>query len=232
MIGHTGLQDGTSGLIASAASAHHLGDQGKGSLIAAEIPGIQRLVHGQDAYQRHVWKIQSLSDHLRSQHDVILSAAELVEPFLIGIPGHGGVGIHPENTGIRHNGFQFLLQPLCAESHFPQMLTAAGRTVRHHFLGMSAVMAHQAVIDLVICHRNAAIGTVHRLIAGGTADDRMIAPAVQQQQRLVPGVQILSERLCQRFRKHPVISGSFLFLHIHDLHLRQRCLVIPLFHFQ
>lgn len=29
VIGHTGLQDGTSGLIASAASAHHLGDQEK-----------------------------------------------------------------------------------------------------------------------------------------------------------------------------------------------------------
>ena len=184
MLRHAGLQNGTAGFFTSAAPSHDLCDQGKGSLIAAEIAGVQSLVHRQHTYQRDIGEIQPLADHLRSQHDVILTLPEFLKPFLVGIAGHGGVRVHAEYPCFRHDQPEFFFQPLGAKAHFPQVLSAAGGTGFHHVLRMSAVMAHQAVVDFVIGHGDTAIGAVHRLIAGRTADNGMIPAAVQQQQRL------------------------------------------------
>ena len=97
---------------------------------------------------------------------------------------------------------------------------------------MAAVMAEQAAVCFMIGHRHRAIRAVDRFITFGALQQRVIPAAVQQQNALLPALQIVAERRCQRFRKRSAVSVHALLVHINDRDLRQRRLIIALRHRQ
>ena len=174
MVRHERLQNGASGLAAAPASAHDLRDEGERALIAPKIAGIERFIHAQDADERHIREIQPLADHLRAKHDVVFAPAEHLEALLIGVAGANRIRVHAQDPRVREADTQLILQTLRAEAHAPQMDAPACRTVLRHRAHRTAVVAVQVPVRLVKGHRNGAVLAVHRLIAGGTLDDRMI----------------------------------------------------------
>ena len=71
------LDDRPSGLCSAAGTPDNLRDQRKATFPCALIAAVQELIGGNDADKRHVFKIQTLGDHLRTNEDRYLLLPEL-----------------------------------------------------------------------------------------------------------------------------------------------------------
>ena len=218
--------------LASAAAPDNLRHERECPLIAAVIAGEQRLIDRDHTDQRDIREIESLADHLRAAENVILMIGKGAEAGFVGSARHGCVGIHAQDFRIRQQRLQLLLELLRPESHLPQPVIAALRANGHRRLHMSAVVAEQRAVRLVIGHRHRAVRAVDRFIAFGTLQQRVIAAPVEQQNALFAALQIFIERLRERNRERTAVAVRPLKIHVHDCDRRQRRLIIPLGHFQ
>ena len=232
MIGQERLQNRTSGGITPSASADNLRNQRKCSLIAAKIAGKQCLVKRKHAHQRDIWKIQSLSNHLRTNHNFVFLVAECCKLFLIGISRASCVRIHAEHPCFREQQLQLFFHLLCPKAHSSELFPTAMRTSFRHRLHVSAVVTHQLVADFVIRHRYTAIGTINRLITGATANHGMIAPPIQQQQYLFPLRKRFLHRIQQCIAKWCPIAQLTFSIHVYNCNFWKWHVAIPFLQFQ
>src|SRR6267378_1584727 len=75
--GRVGLHENFTQRFAATGPPRHLGEQLKSSFARPEIGKMQRQIGVDDSDQGHVWKMQTLGDHLCSDQDVDLPGAEI-----------------------------------------------------------------------------------------------------------------------------------------------------------
>ena len=101
-----------------------------------------------------------------------------------------GIGVHAENFRLREQGVQLLLRPL--GTHADVLHGAAAlRAGFAAFFGIAAVVAHHPPVGGVIGQIHAAPGALGHIAALGAQQLPAAAPAVEKQDALLPGLQIL-----------------------------------------
>jgi hypothetical protein len=76
MIGMVGLNNDAAGAVSSSCSAGELGEEIVGSLDGSEIRESEIGVGGEDGGERNSWEVVAFGDHLGSDEDSNISAAE------------------------------------------------------------------------------------------------------------------------------------------------------------
>ena len=225
VLGRVGLDHGSSRLTAPSGPPDHLCQQIEGALRRPVVIHIQRRVRAEDAHQRHIFKIQSLGHHLRSQQDRHPLLLKLPQDGLV---SHGyGVRVHPQQRRAREDPMQLLLHPLGANADVLELSAAFGTDLRR-FFGIAAVVAHQPSIGGMIGHGHAAPGTLGNIAALSALQVSAAAPAVQKQNTLLPGRQIFLQFLIERPADDAVPPLPQLLPQIRYDDLRQRLPVVAL----
>ena len=179
MVGHHRLNNGLSGAVPPAGSAHHLGEHIEGGLPCQIPAGVQAQIGVQHAHQRDVGEVQSLGNHLGAKEHGNVFLLEVFQDFLMCIHGAYRVGVHPVGLHVGKKEFQLLLHLLGAGADGFQR-SAAFRAALRHRLGKAAVVAHQPVVGAVIGQTDTAPGTFRRLPAVHAYQRPAVAPAVEK----------------------------------------------------
>ena len=195
VLGRVGLDHGTSRLTAPSGPPDHLCQQIEGALRRPVVIHIQRRVRAEDAHQRHIFKIQSLGHHLRSQqyrHPLLLKLPQ------DGLVSHGyGVRVHPQQRRAGEDPMQLLLHPLGANADVLELSAAFGTDLRR-FFGIAAVVAHQPSVGTVVGKVHAATRTFGYIGTLGTQQLAAAAPPIEEKNTLLPGCQIFLQFLIER----------------------------------
>ena len=195
---------------------------------------IQGHIRRQHAYQRHIGKVQSLGHHLGAQENGYLPHLEIPEELLMSLAD--GVRIHAENLRPGEQSAQLLLRPLGTDADVLHGAAAGGAGLAA-FFGITAVMAHHPPIGGVIRQIHAAPGTLGHIAALGAQQLAAAAPAVEKQNALLPGLQVLLQLLHQLPADAAVVAVPQLLPHIRQDHpghpvrvvapAQQRQLIVP-----
>ena len=187
VLGRVGLDHSSSRLTAPSGPPDHLRQQIEGALRRPVVIHIQRRVRAEDTHQRHIFKIQSLGHHLRSQQDRHPLLLKLPQDGLV---SHGyGVRVHPQQRRAGEDPMQLLLHPLGANADVLELSAAFGADLRR-FFGIAAVVAHQPSVGAVVGKVHAATRTFGYIGTLGTQQLAAAAPAVEEQNALLPSRQI------------------------------------------
>ena len=215
--------------LASAPSApDYLGYQRERPLVGAEVPGVKAVVRFQHSNERDVRKIQTLRYHLRADDDVVLPRCERPELALERVLRGGGVRVHAEYPRPREYPGYLVLYALRAGALHRQEVSPARRADRSQRVAVAAVVAHHCAVRLVVGQRERAVRALYRLSAARAADAGVVAPAVQKQYRLLAVFQVLPHFLDERHAERGVVAVLLLDAHIHDVDVRQDCVVVSL----
>ena len=217
MVGHHRLNNGLSGAVPPAGSAHHLGEHIEGGLPRQIPAGVQAQIGVQHAHQRDVGEVQPLGHHLGAKKHGNVLLLEVFQNFFMCIHGAYRVGVHPVGLHVGKEEFQLLLHLLGAGADGFQR-SAAFRAALRHRLGKAAVVAHQPVVGAVIGQADAAPGTFRRFPAVHTHQRPAVSPAVEQQNRLLSRVPVVGQRFPQRDAQGKIVSQLQLLPHVHDVH--------------
>ena len=125
MIGIAGLNDRPALLSRASGSADELRHHRKCTLTRSEVLKIQRGIRKNDSGHVDGREIVSLSDHLRTEQNIVLVRAKALEHIVKRVLCRGGVRIHPKYARGRITRFKLLLHTLNAESDTSHMLAAA-----------------------------------------------------------------------------------------------------------
>ena len=105
------------------------------------------------------------------------------------VPRRHRVRIHPQQRRAGEDAAQLLLHPLGAHADVLELPAAFGACLRR-FFGVAAVVAHQPPVGAVVRQIHAAPGAFGDVGTLGAQQLAAAAPPVQEQNALLPGVQI------------------------------------------
>ena len=203
------------------ASSHRLLQQIVGQLCTAIITAIQHGIPVDDTNQCHIFKIQPLRNHLCSHKNIRPVLTKGSQQLLVGIFFPCRIRIHANNPGIRKFDLHKLLQLLRTQPEIPPGITAAFGTVIRYRHRISAGMAFQLFIILVIGHRHLTVRTHYDMAAADTAKDWCIASAIQKQKDLFLSLQPLIHCSQQLIAQQIALSPTDRLAHFHQLYIRK-----------
>ena len=99
---------------------------------------------------------------------------------------HGGIHIHAQHPCGGKECVQLLLHPLGSRTLIPLVLPAAQRARFVLWAHEAAVVAAQSAVGAVVGERHRAVRAPRRFGAGSALDKRVIPPAVEKQDGLLP----------------------------------------------
>ena len=161
-----------------------------------------------------------LCHHLRAYQNI--GRATCKTPQNIGMRNlrHGRILIHAQNPHLRQLLQLFFgLLRTAAEIFDAAAVTVWAFLRQRHRI--TAVMAAQILVLLMVNHCYCAMRTGNRLPAVTAHHKGRIATAVQEDNRLLPRRRCHHQRLLQRARQHAEIACLQFLAHIHDLNLWQ-----------
>ena len=153
---------------------------------------------------------------------------ELRQQLFVGVLGGGGVLVHPQHSCLREELGQLLLGLLGAEAPVEQPAAAGGAGLGGRVELGAAVVAEQLVARLVVDHGDAALGAFQHLAAVVALGHGLVAPAVEQQNRLLPRVEVAPDGVLHGKADLPRVARGQLCPHIHDLDAGQRVAAVAL----
>ena len=219
MRGAMGLNKHPAGLRAAPGAPGHLGQQGKGTLGTAKVGKIEPRIGADDPDQGDPGKIMPLGHHLGAEQNIDVAALHGTDQISMGAFAAGGVPIHARDACLGKRLSKLFLQALGTGTLRLQPMPSAARTARRRTLQITAVMATQSALRLIIGQGNFAMRAVKGRPAFLTQQIRRKAAAVEQQKRLLAPLQILGQRVLQRWRQS---TGKPLASEIDQVDLGQR----------
>ena len=211
-----GLDHRATGSCAPSGTAHHLGQHIEGRLRRPVAVGVETQIRIQNANQCHIGQIQALCHHLGADEDGDFFIFKAVQELFMGVHGTDRVRVHADDLRIRELEFQGLLDLLGANAQGLQWAAAVGAPLDHP-LGMAAVVAHEPGIGRVEGQPVGAPGTLRAFPAVHADQGPGIAPAVEEQDGLVPPLEIVPHGVQQEIRKGRIVAVFQLLAHVHDL---------------
>ena len=153
---------------------------------------------------------------------------ELRQQLFVGVFGGGGVLVHPQHSCLREELGQLLLGLLGAEAPVEQLAAAGGAGLGRRVELGAAVVAEQLMARLVVDHGDAALGAFQHLAAVVALGHGLVAPAVEQQDGLLPRVEVAPDGVLHGKADLPRVARGQLCPHIHDLDAGQRVAAVAL----
>ena len=145
----------------------------------------------------------------------------------MGVGGGDGVRVHAHDLGVGVAGLEFLLEPLGAHAHELEPAAAVGAH-RRQGLGVAAVMAHQPPVGAVIGQVDRAPGTGGHLPAAAAQGHAAVAPAVEEEDGLLPPAEVLLQLLPEGGGETRGVALAQLRLHVRQGDLGQVVGVVAL----
>ena len=146
-------------------AARNLRDKRKGALGSAEVRHVEPRIREHDADETQVRKVESLGDHLRAEHDVVISASERRKFFFEFAALCQSVRIDSDDLRIRKFRFRFRFDVFGAESGIADIERTADGARFGRFDRPSAVMTAKPPLAFVIGHRHGTVFTRHLVTA-------------------------------------------------------------------
>ena len=225
----------------AAGPARRLHQEREEPLGGAEIARVKRRVGIDCGHQGNASEVMALGHHLRAHEHVDIARMNLGQLRFQRAFGSGGVRVdpgHPHRSGLtipagRVHAAQklgdLLFELLGAPAHRRDIHIAAARACARNALTQAAVVTAKGAVDLVEDPEGAAVGAVAFPVAGGTGQDRGIAPPVQKNQGLLAEGDPLGNGFQQRGGEEGALR---LQVHVHQAHLGQYAGAHPLGHCQ
>ena len=174
-------------------TARHLGEQLEGALAGAEVGQVKPDIGQDDADQGHRLDVQPLGHHLRTQEDIRFPPAKALHERIVSTLPSGSVDIHTNDANtwkLFQQRLLYLLSPNAFKSHFGA--ATAGTYPWHRAAVVAVVAAHVLALTAVVGEGDVAVAAPNGLATGGAADGWRKAPAVLQQDDLLPSLQAFS----------------------------------------
>ena len=181
---------------------------------------MQRTVRRQYAYQRYIGNIVSLRHHLRTNQHIGRTVGKAPQNIGMRKLRHSRILVHTQHTHLRQLLQLFFRLLRTAAEIFDAAAVAVGALLRQRHR-VTAVMAAQILVLLMVNHCYGAMRTGNRLAAVATHHKGRIATTVQEDNRLLPRRRRHHQRLLQRARQHAEIARLQLLTHIHNFNLWQ-----------
>ena len=197
-----------------------LRQQRKGTLRRSVIRQMQRTVRRQYSHQRYIGNIMSLRHHLRAYQNIGCTVGKAPQDIGMRKLRHSRILIHTQHTHLRQL-LQLFFSLLRTAAEILNTAAVTVRALLRQRHRVTAVMAAQILVLLMVNHCYCAMRTGNRLAAVATHHKGRIATAVQEDNRLLPRRRRHHQRLLQRARQHAEISCLQLLTHIHDFNLWQ-----------
>ena len=151
------LQNDSSWNITAAGAACNLRQELKGAFGGTEVGKAERSIRSDHANQCHVRNVVALCDHLRADEQIDLTNLQCAQhPLQIGAPAHC-VAIEPRNSGLWKHGVQKVFQFFRPCAHILYKFTAALGACLRCRLQVTAVVAYEPMLELVIGHGDRAV---------------------------------------------------------------------------
>lgn len=181
---------------------HHL----ERPLVGSEIGVVEQRVGAEYAHDAHMGEVEPLGNHLRADEYLALLLFEVGDNLLVGFAAAGGVEVHAGDGPSRKRAGNLLLDALGAEAVYGNGGLAAGRAAGGHLLLVAAVVAHEAVGQLVVGEAHVAAGAAGSPGTQAALHHGGKAPAVLEQYRLLAVVEGLFAGLFQLRREVAVVG--------------------------
>ena len=180
----TGLDDDLTLLVGSAGTARYLFQHVKGALMAAEVWKVDHRVGIEDAHDAHGVKVKALGHHLGAYQDIGAALRELVNDAVITVLAARGVQIHARDLLTGEYGLDVILDALgpVPDDFYTRQLTGWTQVGKRYRI--AAVVAHQAVVMLVIGERHIAVFTLRNPAALFAAHHGRVASTILEQNHL------------------------------------------------
>ena len=157
---HTPVQFPTPG------APRNLCEQLKGALRGSEVGQVQRGICIDHADERHVRKVESLRDHLRTDDQIEFAFVQRGQRALEVFFAAHRIAIEPTDPCRREHAVQQLFQLFRTSAKEIYILTAAVDARFRYWGGVSAIVAFHAAGALVMRHRNGAVLALQSFAAG------------------------------------------------------------------
>ncbi len=151
------LNDYAASFFTAAGTTRDLGQELKSPFGSAKIGHAQTGIDRDNADQRDIMKVVALGDHLSTDHEIDISAGELIEQFFESSTAACGIAIQPGDAHLGVHLFEQGLDLLCAFTDIIDIWPFAIGTGARHPLDMVAVMADQPRFVTVKCERDIAV---------------------------------------------------------------------------
>ena len=197
-----------------------LRQQRKGTFRRSVIRQMQRTVRRQHSHQRYIRNIVSLCHHLRANQHIGRTTCKTPQNIGMRKLRHSRILIHAQHTHLRQL-LQLFFSLLRTTAEILDAAAMAVRALLRQRHRVTAVMAAQILVLLMVNHCYGAMRTGNRLAAVTAHHKGRIATAVQEDNRLLPRRRRHHQRLLQRARQHAEIARLQFLAHIHDLNLWQ-----------
>ena len=178
------LNDHVAAKTPASRSPRRLRQQLERSFARPVVVGVKRQIRRQNADQRHIRKIMSFDDHLRSDENLGFPIGKRTQNLLVTVLALCGVGVHPKHPRIGERLLDLHLNLFSARPHAADHFRMALRTFRDFHSFITAVMADQLVPE-VLGQRHVAMRTGHHMTAGAARNKTRITAAIQEQHRLL-----------------------------------------------
>jgi hypothetical protein len=208
VVGLIGLQDYLPGGVGAAGPARDLGEQLEGAFGGTKVWEGEALVGQRDADEGHAGDVVAFGDHLCADQHVNFASSQPVENRLDAVP-RGCVAVEPSDARLGETLLDRLLELFGANPE-PFVLGAPARRAGHGDRPVEiTVVASQRALPSMFGKRDAAGGTLSHGAACRAAHAWGKATSVEEEDRLVAGVQAFAERGMKRPRKERVAGRSF-----------------------
>ena len=162
----------------------------------------------------------SLRHHLRANQNICRTVGKAPQDIGMRKLRHSRILVHAQHTHLRQL-LQLFFGLLRTAAEIFDTAAMAVRTLLRQRHCVTAVMAAQILVFLMVNHRYCAMRTGNRLAAVTTHHKGGIATTVKKHNRLLSRCRRHHQRLLQRARQHAEIACLQLLTHIHDLNLWQ-----------
>ena len=190
----------------------------KQALGRAPVGGEKRRIGADRPDQRQLRKVVPLGQHLGADQDVGLAGVDLCAQRFPLLAALGRVAVHAQDARLWKTLGKRFFEALGAAPEGQDVLVATGRASLGHAAFEAAVMAAQAAVGEVQHQVGRAARAVGDPAAGGTAENRRVAAAVEEDQALLAACQTRADG-AQQHAGQPILE--LLQARIDALHLRQ-----------
>ena len=203
MIGVVGLEHHPPGALRPPGAPGHLDDELGHALGGAEVGAIEAIVGIQDADQGDAGEVMALGQHLGAhQQRVFPRPGRRQQPVQFPLAA-GAVPVHPGDADVGEQGLEFPLQALRPLPQGADIQPPALGAGRGQGLDQAAVMAPEAMVRQVQGEAGVTVGTAAHPAAVVAGQDRGEATAVEEEQHLIAGGELLAHQPDQDLGQAP-----------------------------
>lgn len=215
-VGDEGLDEDFAFHLAPACASGDLGEEGEGAFASTEVGGVEGEVGIEDADEGDVGEVEAFGNHLGAEEDVDFAGLEVGEGALEDVFLADGVAVEAGEAGFGEDfteDFFDLFGAVALQANGGVL--ALGADAGDDGL-VAAEVADEAFFGAVIGDGDGAVGALAGVAAGGTGERAGEAAAVEEEDDLVSGGELLVHGVAQALGEDGWAAFLGLVAHVDD----------------